>query len=120
MDDNNNSKQIEEQKRLTCYLITFFALFIIIELFVGALLIVYVESPVNPGLKDYVSALTYNYQVITDVHITDAVIMTGYGKIIVGIFGLLKLAFIGFMAAIVTSLLQTRILRKSVPPYRDP
>lgn len=119
MVDEDTLKQIKEQQRLTKYLGISFALFIILPLFLGALLILYFESAVNPNLKDYGSALTYNYQIITDIHITkDTLVMTTYGKIIVGIFGMLKLIFIGFSAAIVTSILQTRSLKSSLPPYR--
>jgi hypothetical protein len=92
-------------------MIIFLIIFILFPLFIGAALLLQAESSTNKKIRDYPSAITFLCKIITGVDdLTDAKVQTTGGKIIAGIFGLLNLIFIGFVAAIITTTATIHIL----------
>jgi hypothetical protein len=105
---------MRDLSKLIGFMAAFIIIFIIISLVVGAAGIVLSEANTNPQPGNYFNALTYLYEIITGVDIINAQVTTNEGKIITAIFGLFNLIFIGFIAAVITSFLELKLLRKNV------
>lgn len=113
-ENKENIKKITELKKIRSELIKYFVVFVVVPIFLGPLLFIALESNLNNELSDYVSAFAFNYEIIIGAEITNTTAVTDGGKIIVGIFSLLYLVFFGFVAGIIMTSIEIRVLSKNI------
>lgn len=107
-------QKIKELKRLRKYLVIFFVGFVVTPIFFGPLAFMGFESKENNEFSKYENAFIFNYEVIMGAELTDFVVTSTESKIVVGIFSLLNLIFVGFIAAIIITTLEIIVIREGI------
>ena len=72
------------------------------------------ESNEDDEFKDYDSAFIFNYEIIMGAELSDSVVSTPESKVVVGIFSLLNLIFVGFIAAIIIVSLEIIVMKEGI------
>lgn len=104
-------ERIEELTTLIKIIIPVFVVLIVISFFGIPVFIINFEAGVNPQFDSYEKAFYYNFAVLTNPDLTNSAVITDEGKMVVGIFSVLKFFMYGLIAFIVIPLITIQILK---------
>jgi hypothetical protein len=104
-------EKVKEEKNNIRIIGPFIGIFVLLPILGSPLLIMFVESNQNEYFKDYFNAFTYIYEIFFGIDLTEEKASSFYGKIVVGILGIIKFIFLGFVIAGILSLIRLKFLK---------
>lgn len=104
-------ERIEEFTTIIKIIILVFVVLIVISFFLNPVFIIYFEAEENPQFDSYQKAFYYNFAVLTNPILTNSTVITDGGKMVVGIFSVLKIFIFGLIAGIILTSITIQVLK---------
>jgi ABC-type phosphate/phosphonate transport system permease subunit len=114
VDREDTINKINEEKQNLRILIPFIIVFVIIPFFISPVLIMILESDQNFYFEDYFNSFTYVYGIFFDIDLTEERVQNVESKIVVAMLGIIRFIFLGFIIALIISIIRIKFLNKEM------